>query len=304
MKSRILLTAAAVGLLCAQPLHAQTAKPAAKPAAKPVAAAPAGPWTKVPALPTACYSDQDQWQDQSNAAFDAVQQDRYRQEDINRGISERANEIFAANPMAMAQALQQKMMSDPANAQKYMEQMMAQTQQAQTELPAQSEKEKQLENESKVLLKQYEAALEKARSAGNARLAAVMKRYSPPMGVGDLWLRYGEPGEPAWVAPERRLILRDLDSGYAANCAQWWSATGPIHAYLKRYKDYLVQERIPYMKTLDKSRLDQYQTLNIPATNWRTTTDYEAVQDYVRRAQSLFAEREIKPLCQTENHCR
>ena len=67
MKSRVFLTAAAVGLVCAQAL-------AAPPPAK--AAAPAGPWAKVPALPTACYSGQDKWWEQNNAAIDAVNEDQ------------------------------------------------------------------------------------------------------------------------------------------------------------------------------------------------------------------------------------
>ena len=302
MIPRIFLTAIVAGLACAPVLHAQAP---AKPATAPAKPAAAGPWAKVPALPTACYSSQDQWQEQSNTAFNAVQEDRYRQEEINSAIQRRVSEKFEENPMAMAQALQEKMMSDPANAQKYMEQMMATTQQAQAEMPAQTEREQQLENESKALLKQYEAALVKARSAGNARVAAVMKRYSPPMGVGDLWLRYGDPGEPAWVGPERRLFLKDLDAGYTANCAQWWSATGAIHAFMKRYKDFLINERMPYLKKFqDEATLDQLRTLDIPTTGWRTTTDYKAAEDYIRMAQHFFAYREATPLCQADNNCR
>ena len=92
MKTRIFLTAAAAGLACAQAL-------AAAPAAN------AGPWTKVPALPTACYSSQDAWWDQNNAAIDAVQENLYAQQAANTEVEEAANKAMNENPMAMAQAI-------------------------------------------------------------------------------------------------------------------------------------------------------------------------------------------------------
>ena len=112
---------------------------------------PANPFTKVPALPTACYSSQDQWNAQSEAAFDAVQADHYAQDEINSGIEQKANEAFGADPMAVAARMQQKMMDDPANAQKYMEQMLAQQQQAQAAVPEQHEKVEQFKSESQAL---------------------------------------------------------------------------------------------------------------------------------------------------------
>ncbi len=293
MKSRILLTVAAAGLLCAQPLDAQPAKPPAKPAA----AAPASPWAKVPALPTACYSSQDKWSEQNTAAFNAVQQDHYKQNDINDAI--RQNSVDNTDLMAVAARLQQKMMEDPASAQKYMEQMMAQNQKAQAEAPFQTEREQQIEAESAAVMKQYEAALEKAYGTGNARLDALLKKYKPSLpGAFNLWLRYGESGEPAWVEPERRAILKQWDAAYAATCPQWFGTGGQFHAYMKRYKDFLVVERIPFEKQGDKARLEQYETYGTPTTGWRTVTDYEAAEDYMNMARTLFDQRETAIGCQ------
>jgi len=56
----------------------------------------------VPALPTACYSSQDKWWEQSSAAFDAVQQAHNEQNDINAAISQNATDTFGADPFAMA----------------------------------------------------------------------------------------------------------------------------------------------------------------------------------------------------------
>ena len=287
MKSRVFLTATVAGLACAPALAA------------PPAAAP-GPWAQVPALPTACYSGKDTWRDQNNAAIDTVQQAMYKQQEANAVVEEKFRKALDENPMAMAQALQQKMMDDPQNAQKYMEQMMQQGQQAQTEVPAQQEKEQQLEAESKTVMQQYQAALTTAMGPAEARWTALKKK----MGISMDSPGPGEMGVPDWAWAEWGVILHERDQAYASNCAQWWSATGPIHGYMKRYKDYLVQERIPYQKKLiEQPKLDQYKMLNVPTDGWRTTTDFEAAADYMKRASTLFGERRDRPYCGPDGRC-
>jgi len=293
MKARTILTAVAAALACAPALQAQAP------------AKPAGPWAKVPALPTACYSGEDKWSERSTAAFDAVVQDRYRQDEINDAIRQSATDSFGADPMAVAQRMQQAMLDDPQNARKMMEQMLERNQRAPAEASAQGAKEQQIENESKVLMKQYESALEKAKGPGNVRLEALLKKYQPGVtGAGMLWLRYGDPGEPAWVRPEAHAVLRQWNEAYAAICPAWWGATGKFHAYMKRYKDFLVLERIPFEKQGDAARLEHYRQAGVSTQGWRTTTDYEAVEDYIKMAQSLFDSREIAPYCGPETPCR
>jgi hypothetical protein len=269
-----------------------------------VAATPAAapdPWAKVPALPTACFATQDKWSDTINAAIDSVQQDHYRQNDVNSAIERRFTAAQEANPMAMAQAMQQQMMSDPQNAQKYMQRMMQQGQQAQTQIPAQLAKEKQLEDESKAVMQQYQAALAQAMGPTNARWAALKKKrgYGPEV----TWP--GESGEPEWVYAEWREILKDRESAYVANCAQWWAASAsPIHAYLKRYKDFLVLERTPYYrKLIDEPKLENYRLLKVPTAGYRTTTDYEAAELYMKRASAMFSERRAQPRCSGAGAC-
>ena len=110
---------------------------------------------------------------------------------------------------------------------------------------------------------------------------------------------------PQWAWKEWNEILKLQDKLYVANCATWWSATGPIHAYMKRYKDYLVQERIPYEKKLiDEPKLDNFKLLSVPTAGWRTTTDYEAAVDYMKMASGLFDKRYPYPLCRPETFCK
>jgi hypothetical protein len=287
MNTRILVTAGAVALAC---VHADAATPAAG----------ADPWAKVPALPTVCYGSQDQWLDRQQAALDAVQQAHAAQSEANSAIEQAANKAMQENPMAMAQAMQQAMMSDPQNAQQYMEQMMAQGQQATTEIPGQGEREQQFDAEGEAVKKQYHAALTQAGRAAEARWAALKKKrgYGPEVNMP------GETGEPQWVWDEYSAILHDRDAAYVANCAQWWAANSPIHAYLKRYKDYMVQERVPSRKKLlDQPKLDQYKLLNVPTAGFRTTEDYEAAELYLKKAGDLFSERAEKPRCQSADRC-
>ncbi len=298
MNPRIILTAAVAGLFCTQALVAQPAKPPAKPAA----AAPAGPWAKVPALPTACYSSQDKWSEQSTAAFDAVQEAHYAQNDTNSAISQNATDTFSSDPFAVMQRMQQEMMNDPQKAQKIMEQTLQQNEQAQTEAPARSAKEQQIENESKALMKQYEAALQKAMGPAVARWIAVQKKMG--WSVDPNFAFMPDPSWPDWAWQEWAGIQKDRDAAYVANCAHWWKATGPIHAYLKRYKDFLVLERIPFEKKGDEAQLEHYRQIGISTQGWRTTTDYEAVEDYLKMAQNLFGQREETPLCTAERSCQ
>ena len=290
MKSRSFLTAVAAGLACAQALAA----------APPVKAVAADPWPKVPALPMACYSSQDKWLEQNSAAIDVVYQDHERQKAINTAIEKKLSEAMQANPMAMAQAMQQAMMKDPQNAQKYMQQIAQKGAQAQTELPAKLAQEQKLEAESKTLMGQYKAALDKALAPSKARYDALGKKLERLGFSLD-----GEGNVPPWATQEYNAIFKDKDQAYAANCATWWSATGSIQSYMKRYKDFLVQERIPYEKKLiDEPALENYKMLSVPTTGWRTTTDYDAARDYMRMVSGLFEKRQPDPLCRAETSCK
>jgi hypothetical protein len=293
MTPRSVLTAIVVGLACTPAIHAQAP------------ARPAGPWARVPALPTACYSSQDQWSEQNAAALDAVQQAHYEQDEINNGIKQAASDTNEEDPMAVVARMQQAMLDDPANALKNMQEKVQKAERAQAESPALQAREQQIEAESKTLMTQYGAALERAEGPGNARLAALRKKYKVSDEGVFLWLRDGATGEPAWVRPEAHAILRQWNEAYAATCPAWWGANGHFHAYMKRYKDFLIQERIPFEKEHgDKATLEHHKTMGVASTGWRTTTDYEAAEDCMNMARSLFGQRETEPYCGPETPCR
>jgi hypothetical protein len=261
-----------------------------------LAAQPAatGPWANAPAAPTGCYSSQDQYYEQNAAALDVVQNEHYKVNDGNAAIKQKFDDMQAADPMAMVQRMQQAMLDDPQNAQKYLEEMMQQGQATQTELPAALEREKQIEAEEKTLMKEYQAALNRAYGPGNARWTALKKK----MGIAMDSMGPGELGVPDWAWQEWGVILKEWDRAYVANCATWFAAAGPLQGYLKRYKDFLVQERIPYYKKMvDEPWLKQYEMMDLSTAGYRTTTDYEAVELYLKAAYRIFGEREAHPRC-------
>ncbi len=281
-----LLAAAITGLACATAVEAQSAA--------------TSPWTKVPAPPTACYQTQDQYLDQNSAALDAVQNEHYKANDKNAEIKQAFTDAQAADPMAMARAMQEAMMADPQNAQKYMERMMQRGQAAQVEVPAALDREQQIEAEEKTVIKQYQAALAAANGPANARWTALKKKYGLPADAPGP----GESGVPDWVWAEWGVILRERDQAYRATCATWFAAAGPLQSYLKRYKNFLITERIPYeKKNFDEPWLEQYRMVGVSTTGYRTTTDYEAVEDYLKAAYRIFGERGYRPYCRADGHC-
>jgi len=275
--------AAGAGVLIASTLYAQPAT---------------GPWAKVPALPTACYAsqEQDNFYKKMEEALAAVQADHYKQNEINTKIRESAQSV---DPMEMARRMQEYLMKDPQNAMKYMQGVQNLGQGAQADQQAASEKESQLAAEEKALIERYKTALAKSYAPGNARWDALKKKLGiPPDSRGP-----GESGVPDWAWKEWDVILREWDRAYQATCAQWWNASGPMHSHMKRYRDFLVQERVPhYQRHIDEPTLKNYQMMNVPSKGYRSVAEFVAVEDYIKRAGRVFGQRMDRPRC-TAKRC-
>ena len=113
----------------------------------------------------------------------------------------------------------------------------------------------------------------------------------------------GEMGVPDWAWKEWDAILREWERGYQATCAQWWNAAGPMHAHMKRYRDFLVQERVPHHhKHVDEPVLKNYQMTNVSSKGYRSVADFVAVEDYLKRAGRIFSQRLDRPRC-TAQRC-
>lgn len=184
--------------------------------------------------------------------------------------------------MLLASRMQEMMMKDPQNAMKYMQTMGATDATAtQAEQAQYLQRTQQMEAEEKELLKRYQAALATAYAPARAKFAALRKR----LGITEGW-GVGETG-PASNFAEYDALKREADQGYAAMCAQWFGASGSMQAFLKRYKDYLVKERIPADEKPDAQALANYAMFDIPAESYRSTAKHRAVEDYLNLAGAL-----------------
>jgi len=251
MKSRVFLTAAVAGLVCA---HAIGTSQAAEPASQ---------WVKVPPLPTACYTENDAAYEKLAAAHESVQQDHGRQNDANSEVEQQARNT---DMMEVASRMQEEMMRDPEAAAKLIESMSnpQAVAEAQSEAKEQSEEENQFRREETDALKvRYEAALKKAYGPANARRDALIKKLdlSP-----EASLRFPfEFGPPDSAFAERDEILRMWDKAYQATCPAWFGAGGQIQAHLKGYKDYLIQKRIPMREENEMKKVAVYEAHGLPA---------------------------------------
>jgi hypothetical protein len=275
--------AAAAGLLFAGVAHSQ--------------AAPAGPFAKVPPLPTQCYTATDTFEAKLDAASEAVAQEQERQAAINAKIEEGFQSV---DPMEMAAKMQQWMMSNPQEALKFAQAAQATGEAINTAAPELNAASAKFEAERKDLHAKYQSALKTAYAPADAKMTAANKKLSNAneCGFGDT-----ECTVPAWAWAEYDAVQKQKDAAYQATCAQWWVATGPIHGYLKRYRDWLTQKWIPSWVQNDQARTTQYAIMNTPAASYNSTIPHQSAVKFMGVARELFAMRNIQPICNAKG-CR
>lgn len=275
---RRLVSAGAGILVAASALGAQT---------------PADPWAKTVALPTACYASQDQFRDKNRAAVDVATADADKQRQSNEELSRSWGAKAGEDPMATAALMQEAMMKDPQAAMKLMQQSGA----AEDPVAAQAasmqrlNRESQMQNEGKALIESYKAAVATALKPARAHFAALRKR----LGITEGW-GVGE-GASAKDNADYDAIKREADQAYAAMCPQWWGATGSMSVFMKRYKDYLVGERIPYDEKTESKATAGFALQGIDASKYKSTATLDAVRDYIILAGTLYDERPEEPYC-------
>lgn len=254
------------------------------------AQAPADPWTRVVALPTACYSSQDQFATRNQTALDAITADTEKQKGINDEVSSQQSASFDGDPMEAARRFQENLMRDPQAAMKMMQAAQADRDPVavQEELMAHLKRKGELDSQEKQLVQRYQTALKTAHAPVQAKHTALLKKYvNSRDGIGEI------------VIPPAELdaLKREMDQAYQATCPQWWGATGAVQTYLKSYKTFLVNERIPYEEKGDAAKLAQFAVSNIDSKTYRSVATLEAVRDYTERAGRLYQQRTEEPIC-------
>lgn len=256
---------------------------------------PAGAWAKVPALPTACYDGSDGFADKVEAARAALAADIERQKGVNAGIEEQFNAI---DPMEKAQRMQQWMMSNPQEAARMFGAQQQAGAQAQAENPAINAEHLKFNAERESLKAGYQAALKEALAPANAKYAALDKRLSDAgCGFSDT-----ECSVPASAYAERDVIFRERDAAYQANCLKFWTDTGSVAGFAKRYRAFLADKWVSQTAGSDEAMRSQFAIMDTPGAAWRSTVPDETADRYLREIGELYALRDDAPTC-TAQEC-
>ena len=292
------LAAAAFACLSASAALAQT--PAA-----------AGPWAKVPALPTTCFqsiatNQPDPFYARLEAAKTAIAADIDRQQAINAKIEEDFNNI---DPMEKAQRMQQWMMSNPQEAMAFMQAAQAAPAEANQELESLEQQRQSQEAEWNALKKSYDDARIAAYAPAEARRKVLAGKLgyeygSPPKDLVNPFLGFAaDPSTPTADWNEAESISGLLDQKYKALCPAWWGASGKFHAYMKAQKAWFIQERIPYLEKFDAPKLQQYAMMSTPAATYKSIATQKAVSEYLDLAWKVFSERDAASRCELPKSC-
>jgi hypothetical protein len=253
------------------------------------------PWTRVVAFPSACYTSQDQFSAKSQTVIDALTGEISKQNEINHQPGPQPGNT---DPFEIARRMQEAMMKDPQAAMKLMETAAAtDAASVHAEMAKANQRTVEWQDAEKALRERYQAALTKAYQPLRDQFQALQKRVGGDPNSPFL----PELGIPASAYAEHDVIKRSMDKTYGGLCAQWFGANGEMPAFLKRYKDYLLQERIPQGEKTDAQRTMSQAMLG-GSSSYKSTTTLEAVEDYMKLATRLFADRENAPRC-TASKC-
>lgn len=257
------------------------------------------PWTAVPAWPTACYSSQDHFNDQVNAARQTVQAELSRQEEVNKRIAAQSGPGGAEDPMEQARRMQEAMMKDPQHAMEQMQAMGAADPAAtQQRALAVKTRYEEVQAGDKRFIAEYKAAKKAMLEPARARMRALLKRAAP------YWVGSATDGTyPKWVYQESVGIVQDANRAYVPFCATWFGTGGRVPVYLQQRKNFFVNERIPALDKLDATLATQ-QMLGHNTEGYRSTAPYTAVEDYLQLAYDLFGLRSSSAIeCQLSQTC-
>jgi hypothetical protein len=248
------------------------------------------PWGRVPALPTACYSNQDDFAAKIAAAQEAVTRDIDQQERVNSDLKQSAKDADVGDDATRAARMQELLAKDPQAAIKMMQQSQSAAATAQTAAPEDTANQQKLDRELKDLLTQYHAALDKAGAPVEKR---ILDRFAPG---GRNWQGFLSPGASEADRADWASLIEQWNTEREKACTASWQASGPFHAWFKRYRDYLVQDHIPWVEQNEQGASGFLALMaDSSSGSYKSTATLKAVSDYMKRAAEVFNNRPSKP---------
>ena len=228
-------------------------------------------WTRVPTLPTGCYSDTDtMFLGSVTKSKEVLDAEITRQEEINNTVS------AGMNPATMQATMQAAMMKDPQGATKVLQAVQeVGTEEYQTKHMNLLKRYAEIVAQFDPLKAEFQAALAKA----DAALGADMKKYYAG----------GESGEQPSPA-ERKALMQKWETVHAPVCAQYFKA-GAFPKWLASYKNFLANESVPFDERSFAISKDMLTFYGLDTRNYKSTVTMTAVSHYLDEAYKVYALR-------------
>ncbi len=232
------------------------------------------PWALLPALPSACYTEEDTFSDQAFAVIETFATEAARQEEINQELSQ---QLANLDPMEYQQRMMDFMTQNPQEAQKYMESMASAGAEVNELMPKMQEETFALHSERDNLHAEYDGAvkaLDDAYSKGTEALFADSKNFDSDLAT-------------------YHAAVDALNGGYQKLCASWWK-NGRYHDWLARHED--LQRRTVALEVDIDVLVQNYTVFGIDAANYRSTSALNAAKRQLDAAEQIFRRRKNKPM--------
>ena len=237
------------------------------------------PWARVPAFPTACYSEKDGFFDAVGKAREALDADLLKQQKLNSTLDESLKQLDPATTQAR---MQNFLMKNPQESLKYMQENQALGVAVQDAVPKNAARQQQLDDEYATLKSKYDSELAAVLAPIEAKIKA--------LNIND-----GEGGNPPGVVEQWKALVGKENEAYEKLCPEWWSATGRFPTWLAAYKTFQ-QDEIPLWERSDAIKKKNYEIMGIPAASFQSTLGMEAVRTYMGKASDVFGLRRLHPL--------
>jgi hypothetical protein len=233
------------------------------------AAVPADPWTLVPALPTACYGQQDDFDEVLATRIETLSAEISRQTQLNDQLDARVDTL---DPQEKQRRILDYMAKNPQDAAKAMQALQSLGSGAAAAHQEETEDEGEQRQALTGLFARYDAALKAATDP------IFVKRNK----ISDMASN-----------PEFGVLSAQLDREYEKLCPQWWKG-GPFRTWLAGYRQFLVQG-IPGREEKEAKGNAHYAMFGISTATYRSTVKMEAVKKYLMRTQEIYGRRHDQP---------
>jgi hypothetical protein len=242
-----------------------------------------GPWARVPAFPTGCYSGADDFGAGLASGIEATEADRSSHAERKAALNAR---LDAVEPMEKARRMQAYMMKNPTEAAAAMRAVQATGADA-SAIHQQDGGDYYKSQEFRKLGPGFAEALATAIAPTEAAIAAHVKEKAT-------WDAGGFSYSFAAAADEARLLalVAQQNADYERLCGVWLLGNGTVPAWMRNYRTYLAGDLIPRLEAADRAGMMQVRIILGPEMGEYSSREaLDAVHDYLQKASAMNALR-------------